>query len=210
MRKDLNDAMHAFVEAHDPDPIRAERLFGELREIVDVLCADERAEFAADCRSLSSDLIHVFDRPQLNRYGEILAGLPGRLGLSAEENGGELLRKMQSMHGGAYSREELDAVIGPVARQTLDDRCKHFIWWNDSDGRPRYPKWQFGEGGSVLPVIEKLLRILRSDDPGHVLSFFLLPADGLGGKSVVELMGEVSNERTLLRHAEKTCVWQNV
>jgi hypothetical protein len=212
MRKDLNDAMHAFVEAHDPDSIRAEKLLGELRDKVDVLSADERAEFAAHCRSLSSDLVHVFDRPQLNRYGEILAGLPERLGLTAEHNGHVLKRELQSMHGGAYSSEELEAVLGLAAQQGLDDRRKRFgiVYWNDADGHIHYPKWQFGETGAVRPIVEKLLRVLRSEDPGHVLSFFLLPADGLGGKRVVELMGDPSNERILLKHAEKACVWQNV
>lgn len=128
-----------------------------------------------------------------------------------EREGREVLDKLKKIHGGAYSLSDLTPRLGISAKSVLHDRRKRhrIAFWKDAKGHFHYPKWQFDEDWGVRPIVKKILQVLRSDDAGHVLKFFLLPADGLGGSTVVDLMVDLRQEQRILTHARKASVWEN-
>lgn len=130
---------------------------------------------------------------------------------AALEEGRSLMDTMKRMRGGAYSLGELIPHLGRSAKQLLHYRRKFqsIAYWCDAAGHFHYPKWQFDENWNVRPIVKSLLRILRSNDPGFIMSFFLLPADGLGGRSVLDTMRDSANAQILLNHARKCSVWMN-
>lgn len=106
-----------------------------------------------------------------------------------EPDAGDWVQRLKAAKGGAYSSAELERHLN-VTRQALADRRSSFsiVYWTDPHGRCWYPKWQFDHELKVLPAVKEVLKALRSEDTVKVLATFLVPASGLGDRSVLDLI----------------------
>lgn len=98
---------------------------------------------------------------------------PQKVRLAAALVRGERLRKkMSGAEGGAISSAETSRLLGIRETAVLKRWHRHrLIGWTKKT-RTFFPVWQFS-GGKLLPGIEEVLKIFRSDDHWRVLAYFL-------------------------------------
>jgi hypothetical protein len=56
-----------------------------------------------------------------------------------------------------------------------------------SDGGP-YPRWQFTEAGALLPGIQDILQLFKSEDEWRLMGYFLGPRRQLGAQRPLDLL----------------------
>ncbi len=95
---------------------------------------------------------------------------------------------VQRAEGGALSSNEIAKVLG-LSRQAVDERRRRrkLVAWRMTDGKWRYPVWQFGAGGT-LPGIVECLAALEYDDQASIMDFFLLKSEMLDGMRPLDMI----------------------
>lgn len=177
--------------------------------------AGERAERAALVETLV-DLAWRTDLDQLRRLRHGLARLPppavdpdaptpAALAAARARNAARLLEERLLLERGSLPAEAVQRALG-VSRQRLhqlrrDGRILGIV----APGRrgARYPAWQFGPDGRVLPGVEPIAAAAREAEmaPATLHAFMETPSDRLGGRAPAALLsvGEAAPVVDLLR-----------
>ena len=105
--------------------------------------------------------------------------------------------RVQRSEGGSMSSNEVAAILS-LSRQAVDERRKRkkLVAWRMTNGKWRYPVWQFGQAGT-RPGIEGCLAALEYDDQASVMDFFLLPSERLEGKRPLDLIRAGATEKAV-------------
>lgn len=106
----------------------------------------------------------------------------------------ELVEKAKAAEGGYWSGEKLREIFKLTPSTLHRKRKEHrIVFWRDARHAFFYPKWQFTDGGSLLPGIEEVLGAFKSSDEWRIMRYFLTPRHQLGEKRPLDLLraGEV-------------------
>ena len=97
--------------------------------------------------------------------------------------------------GGAYTLEEVQALMRGVTRQAVEKRVSEgtLLAVPGPSNRRRYPVAQFKADGSIVGGMRTVREALPTRNPWTILNFLVQPDPKLGGKKPIELMrkGEV-------------------
>ncbi len=106
-----------------------------------------------------------------------------------QEAGQRLVEELQAGEGGAWLGSELQARFH-LTPATLHRRRKEhrIIYWRDARHQFHYPRWQFTPVGALLPGVQEVLQIFRSEDEWGVMSYFLGQRRQLGDRRPVDLL----------------------
>jgi hypothetical protein len=75
------------------------------------------------------------------------------------------------------------------------------VYWRDAKHDFHYPKWQFTPTGAILPGVQEVLQIFRSEDEWGVMSYFLGKRQQLGDRRPLDLLRQ-GEKATVLAHAK--------
>jgi len=161
---------------HDVSRIRAENLSAEARKVVEQL--------AARIKGLQH-LLHV------------------KFGIQDPYKAGEAIAvALQNAEGGAYAASELPEQW-QLSNAVLHRRRSEFriVFWRDAKHAFHYPKWQFNEAGALLPGIQEVLQLFKSQDEWRVMRYFLGARQQLDGQRPLDLL-RAGNIEAVLAHAQ--------
>ena len=106
----------------------------------------------------------------------------------AKLRGVEAKQRLLAEEGGAVTGEDLGKLL-QISRQAVDKR-RQANTLIAVEGRPNrwvYPVWQL-EDGDTLFGLEVVLDALAEHDPWMTLQFFLLPSEGLDGRTPLDVL----------------------
>ncbi|GLS24002.1 hypothetical protein GCM10007874_70230 [Labrys miyagiensis] len=97
--------------------------------------------------------------------------------------------------GGAYSLDEVAALLHGISRQAVDKRVQEgsLLAVPGPSNRRMYPTIQFQHDGSLVEGLRAVRRALPTDNPWTILNFLVHPDDRLGSRKPIDLLkaGEV-------------------
>ena len=132
---------------------------------------------------------------KLNLMMEELATIPQEMvgkspkNFSPEEAGRAVVATMQQEEGGSWTGEDLRKQWQLTAATLHKRRKEHrIIYWRDPQNDFHYPKWQFTDSGALMPGIQDVLQIFKSEDEWRVMRYFLGERDQLEGKRPLDLL----------------------
>lgn len=107
-----------------------------------------------------------------------------------------ILRGVKAAHaslaaaGGAYTLEQVQALLGGITRQAVEKRVREggLLAVPGPSGRRAYPTVQFADDGSPVPGLKAVREALGDAGPWSALSFLVSPHDDLGGRRPVDLL----------------------
>lgn len=119
------------------------------------------------------------------------------------EAGQQLVKEMQAAEGGSWTGSELKERFG-LDPATLHTRRKghRIVFWRDPKHDFHYPKWQFNPAGALLPGIQDVLQIFKSQDEWRVMRYFLAKRDQLDGRRPLDLLRDGDSNR-VIQHANQ-------
>lgn len=118
------------------------------------------------------------------------------------EAGRLLMIRLREAEGGALDGAMLKERYH-LSSATLHRRRKEFriLFWRDAKHDFHYPEWQFTSSGALLPGLQEVLQIFRSEDEWRVMRYFLTPRDQLDDRSPLELLRMGQSEK-VISHAK--------
>lgn len=125
------------------------------------------------------------------------------------QEGLKALDRIREAEGGSMTGAEL-LRHHHLTSATLHRRRKEhrIVFWQDARHDFHYPVWQFTATGSLVPGIQDVLRIFKSEDATRVMRYFLGRRGQLGNKTPLECLkaGCKSNviEHACRHYAENT------
>jgi hypothetical protein len=164
-----------------------------------------RAEFAAAMRSLEQTTFDLANDDLPVKAPEKPA-LPDRKssarGFDPVEAGKRAVEEMRQAEGGAWTGAELEGRFG-LSSATLHRRRKEhrIVYWRDAKHDFHYPKWQFTAPGALLPGVQEVLQLFRSEDEWRVMSYFLGKRQQLGDRRPLDLL-RAGEKEAVLAHAK--------
>ena len=113
---------------------------------------------------------------------------------------GKIARKKMSLaEGGWISAAKAARLLGISVPQVLCRwRCHRLIGWPHGKA-VRFPAWQFTDG-KLLPGIEEVLQIFRSNDWWRIVLYFLGTRRSLSNERPLDLLRRGESEK-VIRHA---------
>jgi hypothetical protein len=100
-----------------------------------------------------------------------------------------IVASLKNAEGGAFSAAELAKQFQLSAAVLHRRRNEHrIIYWRDARHSFFYPRWQFNEAGALLPGIQKILQIFKSQDEWRIMRYFLGARKQLGGQRPLNLL----------------------
>jgi len=120
--------------------------------------------------------------------------------LAAAYARGKIAReKMSLAEGGWISAAKAARLLGISVPQVLCRwRCHRLIGWPHGKA-VRFPAWQFTDG-KLLPGIEEVLQIFRSNDWWRIVLYFLGTRRSLSNERPLDLLRRGESEK-VIRHA---------
>ncbi len=121
----------------------------------------------------------------------------------AQIRGLEVRQQLAEAEGGSLSSEEAARLL-KISKTAVLKRLaagRLLAWREERLQAARFPRWQFGDDGHLLPGMEEVLEILNQDGSpdgwGKVL-FFLQEKENLGGRRPLDLLrrGKLTEVRT--------------
>ena len=110
--------------------------------------------------------------------------------------------EMKNAEDGAWTGQELRAHFGLTPATLHKRRVEHrIVYWRDAKHDFHYPKWQFTPTGAILPGVQEVLQIFRSEDEWGVMSYFLGKRQQLGDRRPLDLLRQ-GEKATVLAHAK--------
>jgi hypothetical protein len=120
---------------------------------------------------------------------------------AAVARGKRLRKKMSVDEGGAISSAETSRLLGILENAVLERWRKHrLIGWTKGTGT-FFPVWQF-RGRKLLPGIEEVLKIFRSDDHWRVMAYFLCKRLSLEQKRPLDFLRS-GKPAEIIAHAKR-------
>lgn len=94
--------------------------------------------------------------------------------------------------GGAYSLEEVSALMNGITRQAVEKRVQDgsLIAVTGPGNRRQYPAAQFQTDGMPVKGLKEVREALPSRNPWFVLNFLVNPDSRLGGRTPLDLLKE--------------------
>lgn len=122
---------------------------------------------------------------------------PPRVPAYPYELGRRAVERLKAAEGGALSRVEAAALL-KISLPGLYGRVRRreVVAWTESNGKLRFPKWQFGDNG-MLPGVQECLVELGKMDEWAVMRFFLTPNPSEEDRSALEFLREGQIERAV-------------
>jgi len=116
--------------------------------------------------------------------------------------GRRLVEELQAAEGGAWTGNQLHAFFD-LTPSTLHRRRKEhrIIYWRDALHEFHYPMWQFTPAGALLPGIQEVLELFKSQDEWRVMRYFLDPRTQLSDQRPLDLLRQ-GNSQKILEHAK--------
>jgi hypothetical protein len=163
---------------------------------VNVLVAD----FERDARTIETEKLSKHAHAALKRMRSQVSTLKSALeqmleqlkeakAFSSEEAGQRIEAELQKAEGGAYSGVELRSKWDLTAAVLHRRRKEHrIVYWRDSRHDFFYPQWQFTEAGALLPGIQDILQLFKSEDEWRLMGYFLGPRRQLGDQRPLDLL----------------------
>lgn len=103
--------------------------------------------------------------------------------------GQQAVEEMKNAEGGAWTGQELRELFDLTPATLHKRRAEHrIVYWRDAKHDFHYPKWQFTPTGAILPGVQEILQIFRSDDEWGVMSYFLGQRRQLGDRRPLDLL----------------------
>ena len=98
--------------------------------------------------------------------------------------------------------QELRQVFDLTPATLHKRRAEHrIVYWRDAKHAFHYPKGQFTPAGAVLPGVQEVLQVFRSDDEWGVMSYFLGQRRQLGDRRPLDLLRAGEKDK-VLAHAK--------
>lgn len=114
----------------------------------------------------------------------------------------EILNALKTNEGGAWTEQEMLAKFNLSTNDLRTLRKHHLLLsWVDAKLQNNYPKWQFTEDRTLLPGVQEVLRIFKSDDTWRIMRYFLGHRNQLEGFNALFLLrnGQVAK---VIAHAK--------
>lgn len=172
-----------------------------------ILPSELRHLIQARIRALIADFSAISPVDLADATREILDEMSSRAGArSSGATAQAILRghaekeSLKTLEGGHLSADEARAFL-KLSKPALLDRFKkgRLLGWREKNA-VRFPVWQFGPAGGLLPGLEETLAALRTkpsyDDWAKVL-FFLNPRHSLGEQRPLDLLRQGRLEAVL-------------
>jgi hypothetical protein len=97
--------------------------------------------------------------------------------------------KLQAAEGGALSGAEMkqafDLTPAVLYRRRRERRI---VYWRDARHNFFYPRWQFTPSGALIPGVQDVLQIFKSDDEWRIMRYFLGSRKQLGNRRPLDLL----------------------
>lgn len=118
------------------------------------------------------------------------------------EAGAAIVDALKNADGGSYAASELPKQW-ELSNAVLHRRRGEFriIFWRDAKHAFHYPKWQFNEAGALLPGIQEVLQLFKSQDEWRVMRYFLGARQQLDGQRPLDLL-RAGNIEAVMAHAQ--------
>lgn len=117
------------------------------------------------------------------------------------EAGKRAVEEMREAEGGAWTGPELERRFRLSSAILHRRRKEHrIVYWRDAKHDFYYPKWQFTPPGALLPGVQEVLQLFRSEDEWRVMAYFLGKRRQLGDRRPFDLLREGEKEK-VLEHA---------
>lgn len=115
--------------------------------------------------------------------------------------GERLAEKLKEAEGGAWTGADLLARFNLSPAVLHRRRKEHrIVYWRDAQHEFHYPQWQFTPAGALLPGVQEVLQVFRSDDEWRLMSYFLGKRGQLGDRRPLDLLRNGEKEK-VLNHA---------
>lgn len=117
------------------------------------------------------------------------------------EAGWRAVEQMRDAEGGAWTGPELESRFKLSSALLHRRRKEHrIVHWRDAKHDFHYPKWQFTPSGALLPGVQEILQLFRSEDEWRVMAYFLGKRRQLEDRRPLDLLREGDKEK-VLEHA---------